>query len=82
MATTQAPATAIAQAARRLHQEAKGHMRLARQHRQRAATLYAEVEQLAISCQGLGIELDLSIPIKAQGGPNGSDQGSTHTDEA
>jgi hypothetical protein len=65
--------TAIAKAAHRLHQEAKGHMRLANQHRRRAATLYAEVEELQRTCLHLGIQLDLTPPqtMNAQGGTDG-----------
>lgn len=58
MATTgEAPTTPIVKAAQRLHEEAKGHMTQARQHRQRAATLHRDVEELRKACEELGVEL-------------------------
>lgn len=60
MATTgQAPTTPIVQAARRLHQEAKGHTKLANQHRQRAKTLHKDVDQMREQLKAMGIDLVL-----------------------
>jgi hypothetical protein len=59
MATTgEAQATQIAKAARRLHQEAKGHTKLANQHRNRAATLHRDVEELKNVLAAAGIKLE------------------------
>lgn len=57
MATGQAQTTPIVKAARRLHQEAKGHMKLSNQHRQRAATLHRDVEELRVTLAKMGVEL-------------------------
>jgi len=79
MAVDQAQAAQIAKAGRRLHQEAKGHMRSARHHRDRARTLYAELEELQKTCVELGINLDLEAPItNPPGGTSGNrSEGST-----
>lgn len=61
MNDSQAPA--LAQAGRRLHTEAKEHMRSSRYHRRRAKELYAEVETLAEMCKAHGIIIDFTIPI-------------------
>lgn len=67
MANSQPEATLIAggaiapieKAARRLQQEAQGHTRLANQHRERAKTLYGELEELRVKLAEFGITLRL-----------------------
>lgn len=56
-----AEVTAITSAARRLHEEARGHVALARQHQKRARTLHAELEKLQNACVDLGIEVDFDF---------------------
>jgi hypothetical protein len=52
-------AQALAKAGRRLHEEAKEHMRSSRYHRRRAAQLHSEVEALRADLTALGVELVL-----------------------
>lgn len=76
--SAQAPATAIAKAARRLQQEAEGHSQLARQHRKRALTLYRELDELVARCAECGIEVELhpvEMTANAQGGNGGNHRG-------
>jgi hypothetical protein len=68
--TVNAQAQALAKAGRRLQEEAQGHMRLSRQHRKRAATLYRELDELIANCREYGIQLDirsLQAPITLAG---------------
>jgi sugar phosphate isomerase/epimerase len=79
MGASQAPAATTAQAAHpvkkaaaRLEQEAKGHMRLSHQHRERAKTLYRELEELQRRCAEYGIELELTDHPRAKGLDSGN----------
>lgn len=72
---TQAQAVLLAEAGRRLREEATAHMKSARFHRRRAREIHENLQELRTQCERLGIELhlDVNLPPMPEGGTSGHD---------